>query len=440
MMMQNSKISSLPGTATPINAVPSMLGPRTTLSMGGPIHYPVDNGDHGTGHILNRPQTREVISDPSYENTTYDPEGGDGEQEEYGEEGDYNGNYQYESDLTTPNYRSEKDVLFFAEIIDGYSFRNSVEYLKATNKKGNFVFSRDKIMYAQDNATGTVLNVMVYYGKELPRYIYNSDQEQEVVGMDLGHLRTLTKPIGKKDSVCLFRMKGNNPFFYIQIISQNNRSSNRDNLNMVRPVNVDVKVFEVPPYQRGDIPNCSIPASEFAKTCNAINAVKCTFASIRGYQAGVQIKGITDNGLVGRSDAYGDLSQPIGSPDRRQSPGPRFDLSGLIPRQMKAPQPLGPPRSRGPRLVIQNTSPDNNEIRVSIATIKALAKLNNLSTQGMVKFFIEPDHPIKLTTNVGNYGRLMVYLQEPKQETTTTQPTQTGLGMQGRLTLNVRPN
>jgi hypothetical protein len=318
--------------------------------------------------------------------------------------------------LTDIDVRSDS-ILFFAEFIDGYSFRNSVEYLKATNKKGSFVFKQDYIMYAQDNVTGTVLNVMFYYASEMSRYIFNSEEKEEIVGMDLGHLRSVTKPIGKKDSVCLFRLK-NDPLFYIQIISQNNRSANRSNLNAVRPVAVDLKVFEVAPYSRGDVPNCIIPASEFAKTCNAINAIKCTHASIKGYQQGVQIKGIIGNSLVSRCDSYGYIEQTT---------RPTLDLGTLS--NIRTPVSTGPVK-RGPRLVIDNSQGD--EIKVATATIKALAKLNNLSTQGMVKVYIEPNRPVKLSTNIGNYGRLLIYLQEPKQDTAAT-VTPTGLGMHSRL-------
>lgn len=310
------------------------------------------------------------------------------------------------------------NIVFSADIIDGYSFRNTIEYLKTTNKKANFIFTKDNIFYAQDNANHTVLNVMILYGSELSSYMYRSPKETEVVGMDISSLRTITKPIGKKDSVRLFRLVGSQLFF-IQIISQNNRSSNRTNLNVVRPTVLPLQNYKMPQFTRDENnPNCKVPAAELAKTCNAINSIKCTHAWIRGFPQGLRIRGIIGNNIVGRSDSFGNTTETVpnqGEPDPSSAQGVKVDLSSLGDNVMVRPQQgLVMP---GKRLVIRSAVPIRGDTKVAVGTIKALAKLNNLCTNGIVKFHINersegPDDAIKLTTNISNYGRLMIYLRD----------------------------
>ena len=311
-----------------------------------------------------------------------------------------------------------RNLVFSADIIDGYSFRNTIEYLKTTNKKANFIFTRDNIFYAQDNANHTVLNVMILFGSELSSYLYRSTNETEVVGMDISSLRTITKPIGKKDSVRLFKLVGSQLFF-IQIISQNNRSSNRTNLNVVRPTVLPLQNYRMPTFTRDENnPNCKVPAAELAKTCNAINSIKCTHAWIRGFPQGLRIRGIIGNNIVGRSDSFGNTTEavPNQSEMEGQSPhGVKVDLSAIGDSVIARPQQgMAPPMKR---LIIRSATPVRSDTKVAVGTIKALAKLNNLCINGIVKFHINersegPDDAIKLTTNISNYGRLMIYLRD----------------------------
>jgi hypothetical protein len=313
------------------------------------------------------------------------------------------GNRDNQSDIDPLILAENPDnIVFSADIIDGYSFRNLIEYLKTTNKKSNFIFTRQNIFYAQANANVTVLNVAILFASELSAYTYNSNLESEVVGLDISSLRIITKPIGKKDSVRLFKLV-NNQLFFIQIISQNNRSSNRTNLNMVRPTTLPLQNYAMPTFTRSEEdPNCKIPASELAKTCNAINSIKCTHAWIRGFPQGIRIHGIIGNNIVGRSDSFGNTTEPVPTTIMSVEPSP-MRPGGLAGQLSK-------------RLVIRPSPPARKDTKVAVSTIKALAKLNNLCPNGIVKFHINDftgvDDAIKLTTNISTYGRLMIYLRD----------------------------
>lgn len=301
--------------------------------------------------------------------------------------------------------------LFFAEINDAYSTRNLIEYLKATNVHGNFVFSKDRIVYCMSDATQTILNEIVILGCNLTRYVYNSSNEYEIVGMTISNLRKITKSIGKKDSICLY-MLHNDPLLYIQIMS-NNAKASRNNINIIKPQqSKDNDLYDTSDleYQRTeDNPNCTVPVIDFCRMCTAMNSIQCSYVTIRGLPKGVIFEGIMEGGLTGRIDQFGICKgyNTNGANGRNEE----IDLAGLLEDirvdQIKMP-------TKAPKLVIQSEDVIETRIKVKIETIKALAKINNLTSggTGIIKLYIEEGLPLKLIMSIGNYGKLTIYLRD----------------------------
>lgn len=281
---------------------------------------------------------------------------------------------------------------FIAEFSDGYSFRNMIEYLRVTNAQGNFRFDEDGIKYEQSDATQTILNQIEIFKYELTKYEFYSRTDQVIVGVNISDVRSITKTIGKKDAVRLYK-KSNDPMLYIQII-HNSRGADRTNVSVVRPRQVDLDQYDLPEYQRDEKhPNFTLPASDFSRACTAISSVKCDMVLIHGFSGGAQFDAMMEGGIVRRFERLGNCDDCVltqGRPDQSGS-------SGNNERQ-----------SRRLKLIIKNERPT---IKVRTSTIKALSKLNNLSSNGTVKFYMEQVNPLKLVCRIGTYGTLRVFIR-----------------------------
>lgn len=314
------------------------------------------------------------------------------------------------SSSSSSNGSQRTEPVFFAEFNESYSFRNLVEYLKNTNVEGNFVFTKDLITYTRADASNTILNEVIIRGCDLTYYIYNSPLPEIIIGLTIANLRRITKPIGKKDSVRLY-MLPSDPLLYIQIISVNTKALSRNNANFVKPQLCDTIEYDPGTYTRSeDSPNCTIPVMDFCRMCTAHNSLQNSFVTVRGLPRGVIFEGIIDGDITGRIDKFG-IVDNIGN--GAADPVSISDNNPAIFSEIRLDK-IKAPTGKAPKLVIQ-TAAEAAEIRlkIKVSTIKALSKLNNLSTSGgIIKIYIEKDLPIKLVCNIGTYGKLIIYLRD----------------------------
>ena len=170
---------------------------------------------------------------------------------------------------------------------------------------------------------------------------------------------------------------------------------------MIKPQPIEQEIYDVDGYARTEEnPNCTIPVMDFCRMCAAMNSIQCSYVVIRGRPRGAIFEGIIDGSLIGRRDEFGICKKTAGSniPDL----GPLME--DLSMDKIKVPAKI-------PEIVPLNDAEEDEEndiqIRVKISTIKALSKINNLSTAaGIVKLYLERDLPAKLICNIGTYGKL----------------------------------
>ena len=293
---------------------------------------------------------------------------------------------------------------FVAEFSEGYTFRNMIEYLRVTNTKGNFRFSRDWIYYEQVDADNTILNQIEIQTCELSHYEIQTQNEEIIIGINISDMRSITKTIGKKDSVRLFK-HANDPFLHIQIISQSSRNVNRQNVSIVRQQHVDLFEYEIPEYQNDEkYPNCTIPTQDFAKTCTSMSSVKCSYVTIYGLPKGLILEGFQEGSMFGRREQFGNCEGYVTSVQSSipSSTSPSSTSSPIRP-DLRLNVPTGPK----PRLVLKTPLV---KIKAKMTIIKALAKLNNLSAMGTLKVYAEKGtEAVKFVSKIGGYGILRSY-------------------------------
>ena len=293
--------------------------------------------------------------------------------------------------------------LFYAEFSDGYSFRNLIEYLKSTNTNGNFIFHKDGISYSQHNNSNSLLNFIEIRSCDLPVYVYRSTEDSIRVGINLSNLRSITKSVGKKDSIRIY-MVYNNPLLHISISSPNTKELNRNNISVIRPQKLEVVEYEINAYQREETsPNCTTPAFDFNKMCSAMNALKCSHILVYGDDTSIVFKGMFDGDLVGRTDTFGIIK-------KKEDQLPQLHEISEFGKIITQAYPENIPNT------ISKSAITQHNIKIDVSTIKALGKLNNLSPNGTIKMYMEEGLPFKMISNIGSYGKLTIYLRDIPQE------------------------
>lgn len=294
------------------------------------------------------------------------------------------------------DYNSEKsnEFLFMAEFSDGYTFRNLIEYLKGTNTHGNFEFSPLGITYCRSDASNTVLNDILIRAHDLTYFQYNSKDEKIIVGLTIANLRSVTKSIGKGDSIRIYMLPDDH-LLYLKIISHNAKALSGDNVVFVRPQMIEMINYKINGYKREENePNCTVPVSDFSRMCTSMNSIKCNCVVIHGKPKGVVFQGMLEGEISGRIDQFGFCDEISSIPNN-------IDIYNVV---------IKTPPVKAPKLKIKVAKEGGTKIRIQ--TIKALAKLNNLTPKGIVKFYVEKDLPVKIVVNIGSYGKLTVYLRD----------------------------
>ena len=282
---------------------------------------------------------------------------------------------------------------FFATFVDGSSFRYMIEYLRLPSIEGVFRFSRDKIVYEQEDSDKNILNKVELKVYELTEYEYKSTSDEIVVGINLSEIRNICRNVGKKDHIDLYKLPDEPKNLYIQIRSQTEKSE--PNIYMIPITTTNYVTYQIPPYSRPkQKPTCTVHQNDFSKLCKSLVTINCDKAKIHGFNRGVVFKGITKTGAIGSVKEFGKMPK---------SKGPT--MKSIMPSSGKVVKSSKPP----PKLNIGEMGEVEN-FKIPISIIKVLVKINALSPTGTIKIYIEKGLPLKMLCNVGTFGKLTIYL------------------------------
>ena len=283
----------------------------------------------------------------------------------------------------------------FATFVDGSSFRNMIEYIRLPNIEGVFRFTRYSIFYEQGDQDNNILNVMNLKTYELTDYSFESKSDEIVVGINLADLRNITRNVGKKDHIDLYKLPSEPKNLYIRIRSQSEKGS-ESNLYLLPITTTSYTIYTLADYERGKKdPTCTIYQSDFSKLCKSLATIKCSHATVHGFTKGLVFKGILNTGAIGSVKEFGKCS----------SATVQTNLRSIVPEGGAIIRAKLPP----PRLNIGEAG-EIERFRIDINILKYLIKLNALSPTGTVKIYIEKGLPLKMVCNIGTFGKMSVYL------------------------------
>lgn len=299
-------------------------------------------------------------------------------------------------EVTTVNKVDDK-ASFWATFIDGSSFRYLIEYLRMSSTEGTFIFTKDSIIYQRQDDDETVLNDVRLKTYEFTDYEFSSENPEIIATINLSSLRDKTRTVGKKEQLDIYRRSDEPSNFYVQVRSQEKSSGDNPVFYCMKMESDDVTLYELPVYARGKKnPNCTIYQADFTKICKALVTNKCTYTEFTGYDRGIIIKGYTNDGHVALVKEYGKCRQL--STDKSST---AKSINNIETKGSKIP---------APRLNIQDAGVIE-KFRVHISTVKSLAKINGFSGNGTLKFYIEAGLPMKITSNVGSFGKLNILIK-----------------------------
>lgn len=285
------------------------------------------------------------------------------------------------------SFESNRESSFSIEFPDGFTFKHIIEYLRITNSHGTFIFKKDSIMYMQGDANSSILNEIIINTSSL-KYEFESANESIDVGINIQDIRTLTKNINKRDGMILIKPPNED---YLDVIHIDSKNQVNQSCGKVRLQYREQAEYELPVYSNDENnPNFSIPASEFCRKCNNISSVKCDTILINCYPKGARFDAFIHGGVVEKYEPFGSCDIKSGFIDTARLSGDSGD--------------------KFVRLVVKTNDPVPI-VKVRTVTVKALSKLNNLSTNGTIRFYMEPNNPIKIISPISSYGILRIYIK-----------------------------
>ena len=307
-------------------------------------------------------------------------------------------NVQQQSDKVMISEKQvDNDASFFATFTDGSSFRNLVEYIRLVSREGVFRFTKRTVLYEQGDDDNNILNVAELKTHELSDYEFISKSDEIVVGTNMSDLRNITRNVGKKDHIDLYKLSDEPGNLYIRIRSQSEKGSETTYLLPITSSNYTV--YKLAEYSRGKRnPTCTVYQGDFSKLCKSLVTIKCSHAMVHGFEHGIIYKGILNTGKIGSVKEFGKCRNNSSS---TQTPLKSFypSGSGTIIKANRPP----------PRLNIGEIG-EIERFRIDISIIKYLIKLNALSPTGTIKIYVEKGLPLKMVCNIGSFGKMNVYL------------------------------
>ncbi len=303
-----------------------------------------------------------------------------------------------DNECTISEKKIDNNSSFFASFTDGSSFRNMIEFIRLVNIEGVFRFRKDSIIYEQSDNENNILNVITLRSYHLTEYEFSSKSEEIIVKVNLSDLRNITRNVGKKDQVDIYKLSEEPNSLYVRIRSQSEKGSDPQTY-LISTSSTDYTIYRQPEYRRGKKdPTCTVYQTDFSKLCKSLVTIKCSHAMIHGFEHGIIFKGVLSSGNIGSVKEFGKCSsnQAVSVSSMKSV----FNNNN----NLKVKKSSAPP----PRLKIG--SGETEIFKIPINIIKYLIKLNALSPTGTLKIYVEKDLPLKLVCDIGGFGKISTYL------------------------------
>jgi hypothetical protein len=288
----------------------------------------------------------------------------------------------------------EDDSLdFYFEIGDGHSFRQFVDFMGATLTSIPFYISKDRIIIQQGNGSSQYNTETTFVGgleidtHRLLNFYYNEERcgESMMIPLKMKNLRERVKQASKKDSIRFLKYSGEDEIF-TQIHSANKKGGLlKMKVDRTADISGDYDFSGL--TQAENMPNCRILLPDFCAACSSLQGATTgtTMAVINCYPRGMEIYGANDSGPVSDPTSWGECLK-----EERM-----IEIGGV-------------------RVPVRNPKKAPGiTINVSKSMVKAMVKMRNFAQNSILNVYCERSGIIRLTTYLGYYGNVSIYLIKP---------------------------
>lgn len=256
-----------------------------------------------------------------------------------------------------------QDVEFSAELSESYTFRNCIDFLKTIFSEGAFVFTKNGISFDQSDTCQRIYVQIRIFNNKLKYYILNC--KESIFGFDFTKLSLSTSLIGKKDGFKFWKLKNSKDIYLTKVSDKTKINA----LDTILNKNVPFTVYDQDPDENI---NFSILASDFADMCKNMGPIiKNNCVTALCFDKGIIFQ--AGKLITGRQFRFGSMNNGL----------TEYSTSDVILK-----------------------------VEIKYNHIKALSKINNFSANGYLDFYVKKDIPLKIKTNIGDYGKIEISIKD----------------------------
>jgi proliferating cell nuclear antigen PCNA len=253
---------------------------------------------------------------------------------------------------------SSTSYTFFCKTSEGYIVKTLAELLQNNIKNGCFLLSRKGIILRMTDSNKKILIDIDMQADNFTQYKYKSNNTMSI-GLNFSHFYKMVKNIKKKDSVVLFIEEDKQNELGIRVIP---KEKNRVTTSFVKIQNLQSLDIELPDGYSNSI---IIPSNEYIKMIKDLNNIGGNSINISSNNNVIKFS-CNSNGVYSRDIMFGENEDD----DEKENISQDFETEQL----------------------------------------SRISKVAGLSTQ--IQIYQSPNLPILFKSNVGNLGKIFVYLKD----------------------------
>lgn len=254
-----------------------------------------------------------------------------------------------------------ENTLFYCKTTEGYIIKVLSELLQNNIKNGCFILNEKGICFRMTDSNKKILIDIELSADKFTSFKYNDSKNKQLsLGLNLSHFYKMLKNIKKKDNLVLFIEENKEDDLGIRVIP---KEKNRVTTSYVKVQNLQSLDIDIPESYNKPI---NIPSNEYIKMIKDLNNMggnNIIISSCPGY-----LKfNCNTNGIYSREIVFGE--------DEKMNVTclQEFDTEQLY----------------------------------------RISKIAGLST--LIQIYQTNDLPLLLTSNVGNIGKISIYIKDKKQ-------------------------
>lgn len=303
-----------------------------------------------------------------------------------------------EQSQKTDSLKSDPSGAFIADFCDGYSFRQSINFIRqCTSDDCTFITRKDGIYCANSNDTKNITVIFNIYKYQLTKYEHDANTGTILLPVKLSELSAVLSKITKTMGIRIYKTSKNRDLYYQSIKDSNVLSDNALGILTLNPTST-FKDFKISDYNRSSLdPNCVVSSQDLKGVCNEIKTSGCSKVKLGVFPRGICFSTIMEPNARFITRKFGVVDESASenaTPSLCHLPG-----SVVNNHQMSS-------------LAIINMKPRNlvEEYYFYSTFMDTMALLDNINPRGVVKFYAETNKPLKVVSNVGDYGEMTIYI------------------------------